>query len=83
MNKTRRWLILVAAGALAAAFALAAPAHADPAPPPGPACGAPGAPPCAPGLQPDQFCALIAWRTWMPCNWFGVQVPTGTPGSWG
>jgi hypothetical protein len=45
--------------------------------------GTSGAPQCAPGLSPDQARALIAWRTWMPCNWFGVQVPTGTPGSWG
>jgi hypothetical protein len=24
-----------------------------------------------------------AWRTMMPCNWLGQQVPQGTPGSWG
>ena len=46
-----------------------------------PVCGAPGLPPCAPGLSPEQQCAFIAWRTWTPCNWVGVQVPIGTPGS--
>ncbi|HEX2286676.1 MAG TPA: hypothetical protein VHI10_17940 [Mycobacterium sp.] len=48
-----------------------------------PVCGAPGKPPCAPPLSPEQQCALIAWRTWTPCNWVGVQVPIGTPGSVG
>jgi hypothetical protein len=51
-------------------------ASADPA-----VCGGPGTPPCAPGLSPEQQCALVAWRTWTPCNWLGVQVPIGTPGS--
>jgi hypothetical protein len=55
-----------------------APADAEPAPP----CGSPEVP-CAPMLTPEQQCALIAWRTWTPCNWVGVQVPSGTPGSVG
>jgi hypothetical protein len=55
-----------------------APAGAEPAPP----CGSPDVP-CAPMLTPEQQCALIAWRTWTPCNWVGVQVPSGTPGSVG
>jgi hypothetical protein len=54
--------------------------HADP---PAPVCDAPGLPPCAgPGpLTPEQQCGLLAWMTWMPCNWWGMQVPAGTPGS--
>jgi hypothetical protein len=48
-----------------------------------PVCGVSGTPPCAPSLSPEQQCALIAWRTWTPCNWAGVQVPIGTPGSVG
>jgi hypothetical protein len=54
---------------------------------PGPACGAPGVPCAGPSpLTPEQQCALIAWRTWTPCNWspgINMQVPAGTPGSWG
>jgi hypothetical protein len=46
-----------------------------------PVCGVPGTLPCAPALSPEQQCAFIAWRTWTPCNWVGVQVPIGTPGS--
>ena len=53
-------------------------ASADPA-----VCGGPTTPPCAPPLSPQQQCALVAWRTWTPCNWVGVQVPVGTPGSVG
>src|SRR5947209_20359305 len=62
----------------AAAFAALPPASADP------ICGAPGGPQCAgPGpLSPEQQCAFIAWRSMMPCNWLGMQVPAGTPGSW-
>jgi hypothetical protein len=48
-----------------------------------PVCGVPGTPACAPSLSPEQQCALIAWRTWTPCNWVGMQVPIGTPGSVG
>lgn len=49
-----------------------------------PICGAPGTPPCAgpSPLTPEQQCAFIAWRSLMPCNWLGMQVPVGTPGSW-
>lgn len=49
-----------------------------------PVCGTPGTPPCAgPGpLTPEQQCALFAARTWTPCNWMGMQVPAGTPGSY-
>jgi hypothetical protein len=36
-----------------------------------------------PPISPQQQCALVAWRTWTPCNWVGVQVPVGTPGSVG
>ena len=36
-----------------------------------------------PPLSPEQQCALVAWRTWTPCNWLGLQVPVGTPGSVG
>ncbi|WP_082972068.1 hypothetical protein [Mycobacterium sp. 1245852.3] len=82
MHRTRRLVTtLMAAIALtlaAAAFACAPPVSADP------VCGVPGTPPCAgPGpLTPEQQCAFIAWRSMMPCNWLGVQVPAGTPGSW-
>jgi hypothetical protein len=80
MKRTRR-LIIVAATALATSvggFAAATTASADPA-----ICGGPDTPPCAgpSPLTPEQQCALFAWRTWTPCNWAGVQVPVGTPGS--
>ena len=63
------------------------PVHADPPP----LCGGPDGPPCAdPGPPPEMMpqdaaeqCEWIAWRTMMPCNWLGQQVPQGTPGSWG
>lgn len=73
--------VITAVVALAATLCFPASAHADPEP--GPVCGAPGLPPCAgPGpLSPDQKCAAVAWFTWTPCNWWGVQVPEGTPGS--
>lgn len=52
-----------------------------------PLCNAPGLPPCAPPapftLTPEQGCAVIMWRTLVPCNWWGYQVPEGTPGSVG
>jgi len=86
MINARRLLILVGAGALIAAGAHAASAHAAPLPqdpPPGPVCGGPGLPPCAPPGDPNVMCAIIVWRTWTPCNYWGVQVPQGTPGSWG
>src|ERR1700722_19905696 len=72
---------VIAAIALATAtvtFASAPTASADP------ICGAPGMPPCAgpSPLTPDQQCAYLAWRSMMPCNWLGMQVPAGTPGSW-
>jgi hypothetical protein len=72
---------LIAASTLAIAaaiFATAPAASADP------ICGAPGMPPCAgpSPLTPEQQCAFIAWRSMMPCNWLGMQVPAGTPGSW-
>lgn len=81
MNRTRI-TAFVAATTLAigvGSFAGAGAASADP------VCGTPGTPPCAgPGpLTPEQQCALIAARTWTPCNWLGVQVPAGTPGSMG
>ncbi|BCQ09258.1 hypothetical protein JMUB5695_02702 [Mycobacterium heckeshornense] len=57
-------------------------AHADPAPPA--PCGGPDVPCAGPSpLTPEQQCAFIAWRTWIPCNWLGMQVPAGTPGSLG
>jgi hypothetical protein len=68
---------------IAAAVALAlitiaapAPAHAD-------VCDGPGLPPCAAPPDPAQECAVIAFRTFTPCNWYGIRVPQGTPGSWG
>ena len=67
----------IAATATALGMTLAAPAQAD-----NPSCGSPDVP-CAPPLTSQQQCALIAWRTWIPCNWVGVQVPSGTPGSVG
>jgi hypothetical protein len=70
-------VMLFVAAAGAGVLVGSAPAHADP-----PPCGSPDVP-CAPPLTPDQQCALIAWRTWLPCNWVGVQVPSGTPGSVG
>lgn len=82
MRRTRRLVTtMITAVALmfaAAAFAYAPLASADP------ICGTPGTPPCAgpSPLTPEQQCAFIAWRSMMPCNWLGVQVPAGTPGSW-
>jgi hypothetical protein len=82
LDRTRRLVTaFIAAIALATAtvtFASAPTASADP------ICGAPGMPPCAgpSPLTPDQQCAFIAWRSMMPCNWLGMQVPAGTPGSW-
>jgi len=66
--------------AAATMFIGAAPAaHADP-----PICGSPDRPCAGPSpLTPEQQCAFTAWRTMMPCNWLGQQVPQGTPGSWG
>ena len=68
----------VAASIIVGGFAGMSAASADHA-----VCGGPGTPPCAPPLSPEQQCALVAWRTWTPCNWQGVQVPIGTPGSVG
>lgn len=82
MRDVRRFLtgIVAALAMLITAGSVADPptASADP------VCGVPGTPPCAgpSPLSPDQQCALIAWRSMMPCNWLGVQVPAGTPGSW-
>jgi hypothetical protein len=77
--RTRRLFATVIAAAAIVSIPLA---HADPV-----TCNAPGLPPCAPPppftLTPDQACAVIAWRTWVPCNWWGQQVPQGTPGSVG
>lgn len=67
--------VVLAAGAISIGVLSAGPAHADP------VCNAPGLPPCAPPPDPATLCAVIAWRTWTPCNWYGVQVPQGTPGS--
>lgn len=73
-------LAIVAAAVLYGLIAAAPPGHADP-----PICGTPDTPQCAGGspLTPQQQCAFTAWRTMMPCNWLGQQVPQGTPGSWG
>jgi hypothetical protein len=68
---------LFAAAVAAGVLIGSGPAYADP-----PPCGTPDVP-CAAPLSPDQQCALIAWRTWLPCNWLGAQVPVGTPGSFG
>jgi hypothetical protein len=46
-------------------------------------CDGPGLPPCAAPPDPAQECAVIAFRTFTPCNWYGIKVPQGTPGSWG
>ena len=79
--------VALAAVFIASVFAtmvVAFPASAAPKfPPPGPAaCDGPDLPPCAPiGMDPNLQCALVAWRTWMPCNMWGVRVPEGTPGS--
>ncbi|HEY2500034.1 MAG TPA: hypothetical protein VGI68_01065 [Mycobacterium sp.] len=81
MNRIRRLSAFTAFALFigAASFAGIPTATADP------VCGTPGTPPCAgPGpLTPEQQCALFAWRTWTPCNWMGMQVPAGTPGSMG
>jgi hypothetical protein len=73
--------LALAALAVVAGIVAAAPACADP------ICGTAGLPACAPPapftLTPEQTCAVIAWRTWVPCNWWGQQVPQGTPGSVG
>ncbi|WP_085080982.1 hypothetical protein [Mycobacterium palustre] len=82
MSRLQRFIIgFVTAAALliaAGGFAGLPTASADP------ICGTPGTPPCAgpSPLTPEQQCALIAWRSLMPCNWLGMQVPVGTPGSW-
>ena len=82
MNRIRR-ISATAAIALAmgaGSFAASASVAADPN-----VCGGPDTPPCAgpSPLTPEQQCALIAWRTWTPSNWLGMQVPVGTPGSMG
>jgi hypothetical protein len=79
MTKTslRRVLFLIAFGWSLAAGGSVAQAHADP------ACNAPGLPPCAGPGDPNVVCAIIAWRTWTPCNYWGIKVPEGTPGSLG
>jgi hypothetical protein len=72
-------VILFVAAAAAGVLVGSAPANADP-----PPCGGPDVPCAGPSpLTPEQQCALTAWRTWMPCNWLGQQVPAGTPGSFG
>ncbi|MBV8787148.1 MAG: hypothetical protein JOZ00_10715 [Mycobacterium sp.] len=82
MSRLQRFIIgVVAAVALlidAGTLAGLPTASADP------ICGTPGTPPCAgpSPLTPEQQCAFIAWRSMMPCNWLGMQVPAGTPGSW-
>lgn len=54
-------------------------AQADPAPA---VCGTATTPPCVPvGIDPNVQCAITAYLTWTPCNWWGVRVPEGTPGS--
>jgi hypothetical protein len=76
-----RRLVTIAAIALSiGASILPATASADPT-----VCGGPDTPPCAgPNpLTPQQQCAWIAWSTFTPCNWCGMQVPVGTPGSLG
>lgn len=51
--------------------------------PPGPTnCGGSDQPQCLPGIDSPTECAIVAWRTHRPCNWFGVPVAPGTPGSW-
>lgn len=80
MPKTavRRLLVLAALGWSLVAGTTVAQAHADP------VCNAPGMPPCAPPPDPNVMCAIIAWHTLTPCNyWPGVEVPQATPGSWG
>jgi hypothetical protein len=70
---------LAIAAAAAICLGATAVAHADP-----PICGSPDRPCAGPSpLTPEQQCAFTAWRTMMPCNWLGQQVPQGTPGSWG
>lgn len=71
---------LLATGGALVALATTPHAHADPPPF---ACDGPGLPPCASGGDPGTMCAIIAWRTMTPCNYWGVKVPQGTPGSWG
>jgi hypothetical protein len=70
-------------GVAAYGFSGAGVAQADPGAP----CGPPDVPCAGPSpLTPEQQCALIAMRTWTPCNWapgINMQVPAGTPGSWG
>ena len=74
---TRAAVTIAAAAAMF--IGVAPPAYADP-----PICGTPDRPCAGPSpLTPEQQCAFTAWRTMMPCNWLGQQVPQGTPGSWG
>jgi hypothetical protein len=72
-------VVAIAVTIWAIALPIGAPAHADP----GPQCNGPGLPRCAGAPDPNTLCAVIAWRTMTPCNYWGVQVPQGTPGSWG
>lgn len=76
------WCVVAVSTALfgAAASALADP-EPEPPPVPAPAPGPPGlAPPL--GLTPEQQCAWIAYRTFIPCNWvMPTPPPPGTPGT--
>lgn len=50
--------------------------------PPAPNCDTATTPPCAPvGMDPNVQCAITAYITWTPCNWWNIKVPVGTPGS--
>lgn len=78
-------LLLSAVTAMWSVIAVAAGAGVSGADPfvPGPTnCGGPGQPGCLPGIPAEAQCALVAWQTFQPCNWRGVAVAPGTPGSW-
>jgi hypothetical protein len=90
MNRIRPLVALTAFATAVAASALvvSAPAQADDPPPPPPVQAEDAPPPPAapaagiPSLTPEQQCAWIAYRLWMPCNWVMNQPPPpGTPGT--
>lgn len=46
-------------------------------------CGTTTTPACAgpSPFTPEQICGGFTYFTFIPCNWVGIKVPEGTPGS--
>lgn len=78
--KTYKISLIVAALTVTSALSIA-PAHASPLVPGPTNCGGDGQAPCLPGIPGPAQCALTALQHLMPCNWYGVSVAPGTPGS--